>query len=134
MQHSKITGQNCSRKLPIHNYLNKFQPTILKNCFNLSSGFHLYCTHWCNLCCLVVPPHNIKLYGRKKYQCYLHMELFTTNKKCFLFHHLSPNKFRYVIQLQIILTQLTRATLDSPMQGFMQFTQHNLSVLSTMNF
>ena len=46
-------------------------------------------------------------------------------KNTFFFHQLSPNKLRNVIQLQIILAQLTPATLDSPMQGFMQFTQHN---------
>ena len=57
----KIALENC---LFINKYFNKCLPTIFKNWFTLSSDFHIYNTHWSNLGCIVVPPHNTKLYGR----------------------------------------------------------------------
>ena len=57
----KIALENC---LFINKYFNKCLPTIFKNWFTLSSDFHTYNTRWSNLGCIVVPPHNTKLYGR----------------------------------------------------------------------
>ena len=57
----KITQEKC---LFINKYFNKCLPTIFENWFSLSSDFHTYNTRWSNLGCIVVPPHNTKLYGR----------------------------------------------------------------------
>ena len=55
----KTALENC---LFINKYPNKCLPTIFKNWFTLSSDFHTYNIRWSNLGCIVVPPHNIKLY------------------------------------------------------------------------
>ena len=60
--HGKIAPENS---LFINKYFHKFLPSIFKNWFTLSSYFHTYSPRWSNLGCLVVPPHNTKLYGRK---------------------------------------------------------------------
>ena len=57
----KIAVENC---LFINKYFKKCLPTIFKNWFILSSDFQTYSTRWSNLGCIVVPPHNTKLYGR----------------------------------------------------------------------
>ena len=57
----KIALENC---LFMNKYFNKCLPAIFKNWFTLSSDFHTYKTRWSNLGCIVVPPHNTKLYGR----------------------------------------------------------------------
>ena len=57
----KVAPENC---LFLNKYFNKCLPTIFKNGFTLSSDFHTYKTRWSNLGCIVVPPHNTKLYRR----------------------------------------------------------------------
>ena len=57
----KIALKNC---LFFNKYFNRCLFAIFKNCLTLSSDFHTYNTRLSNLGCIVVPPHNTKLYGR----------------------------------------------------------------------
>ena len=90
----KIALENC---LFINKYFNKCLPTIFKNWFTLSSDFHTYNTRWSNLGCIVVPPHNTKLYGRNLVNIsavysWNYLQKLNENN---LFYQLSPNKFNY---------------------------------------
>ena len=91
-----IALENC---LFINEYFNKCLPTIFKNWFTLSSDFHTYNT-WCNLGCIVVPPHNTELYGRTSvntsavYSWNFLQKLNENN----LFYQLSPNKLKVIIK------------------------------------
>ena len=104
----KIALENCPF---INKYFNKCLPTIFKNCFFLSSDVHNYNTRWSNLGCIIVPPHNTKLYGRNSVNIsdvysWNHLQKLNENN---LFYQLSPNKLKTIIQLIIMY-----ATLGSP--------------------
>ena len=95
--HDKIALENC---LFINKYFNKCLPTIFKNWFTLSSDFHTYNTRRSNLCCIVVPPHNAKLYGRNSVNIsavssWNYLQKLNENN---LFYQLSPNKLKIIIK------------------------------------
>ena len=93
----QIVPENC---LFLNRYFNKCLPTIFKNWFTLSSDFHIYSTRWSNLSCLVVPPHNTKLYGRNSDNVsaiypWNYLQKLDENN---IFYQLSPSKVKIVIK------------------------------------
>ena len=93
----KITLENC---FFINKYFNKCLPIIFKNWFILSSPFHTYNICWSNLGCIVVAPHNTKIYGRNSinisgvYACNYLQKLNENN----LFYQISANKLKIIIK------------------------------------
>ena len=108
--HDKIAQENW---FFITKYFIKFSPTLFKNWFTLSFDFHAYSTCWSNLNCLIVPPHNTKLYGRNSVYV---SAIYTWNSlqklnEINIFYQLSPSNLKIILkkffkQLQLILTQL----------------------------
>ena len=93
----EVALENC---LFMNKYFNKCLPTIFKNWFTFSSDFCIYNTRWSNLGCIVVPPHNTKLYGSNSVNinavC-LWNYLQKLNENNF-FYQLSPNKLKIIIK------------------------------------
>ena len=93
----KIALENC---LFINKYFSKCLPAIFKDWFTLSSDFHTYSTRWSNLACIVVPPHNAKLYGRNSVNIsavysWNYLQKLNENN---LFYQSSPNKLKIIIK------------------------------------
>ena len=109
----KIAIEKC---LFINKYFKKCLSTIFENWFSLSSDFHTYDTRWSNLGCVVVPPHNTKLYGRSSVNIST-VYIWNYLQKLFI-------NFFIFLSIQLIVTQLIviHATSDSPILGFTPFT------------
>ena len=69
----KVSLENC---ILICKYFNQSLPKSFKNWFTPATDSHTHNTRWSNSCCLKIPSHKTKIYGRLDLKAWLKNSIF----------------------------------------------------------